>query len=566
MNLLPQPCKLEIREGFLRSKKLNIINKCSDYRIEKALTYFDFDASGVQMIVKYDDLNSERYTLDIDENAIAINGDSLAGVFYGIQTLKQIFNMDNVPCMHIDDKPDMEYRGVYHDVTRGKIPTVKTMKKFIDTLAYYKINSLQIYVEHTFPFKELGDRIKTTGYLTPEEIKELDDYCYENFIELIPSIPTFGHLYELLHKDEFKELRSIAGEEEDRIFWWQRMRHHTIDPTNEKSIEIIKSLINQYSPLFRTNKFNICCDETFDLEGGKHKSENVGKLYVDFVKQIISYLESKEKKVMMWGDILLRHPEFISELPKDIEFLNWCYSADPDEDSVRIFAETGERQIVCPGTGSWSRLVERPSVADDNISKMLDYGYKYNAVGMLNTNWGDYGNPCSIELAMHGIVLGAAKAWNINTMPDDDFNNSINVLEYKNSEAVKYLFMLDSAQEKVNWNMLAHCYSNLTHEDKFNIVYPEKHQIEAAVLLCKTVISELTEQKWEKDEYREEMLLAAEGIIVIAELFAKCAGYNIERIADTSLWLKKYRQRWLKSNKESELCEIEKMFISLEEA
>ena len=566
MNLLPKPSKIVRKEGFLNSKKLTIVNHCNDTRIERALLWIDTASNGAELSVKCNNLNSEAYTLDISENSISIIGDSAAGAFYGIQTLKQIFNIDNVPCLYIEDKPDMQYRGVYHDVTRGKVPTAETLKRFIDTLAYYKINSLQIYVEHTFPFKELGDNIEKTGYLKAEEIKELDDYCYENFIEFIPSIATFGHLYELLQRDEYKHLQAIEGYEEDQIFWWKRMRHHTIDPTNEKSIELIKSLIDQYMPLFRTDKFNICCDETFDLTEGKHKGEDTGKLYVDFVKKIISYLESKGKKVMMWGDILLQHPECMSELPKNIEFLNWFYDAEPEEESFKTFAEADGRQIVCPGTGSWSRLVECLEVADSNITKMLDYGYKYNAIGVLNTNWGDLGNPCSIELAMHGLILGAAKSWNIKTMPDDEFNKCINVLEYKNNDAAKYLYMLDSAHKNLSWNMLLFCYSNLIHKNKFDITYPEKEQIEEAVSLCKTVIAELTGQKWVREEYRTEMLLAAEGIIVMAELFAKLAGYEIKRISDTDHWLKEYRKNWLKSNKESELSDIVNIFISLDRA
>ena len=57
---------------------------------------------------------------------------------------------EQVPCLHIKDKPDFKYRGFYQDVTRGKIPTVDTIKKLIDTMAYYKLNSLQLYVEHVF--------------------------------------------------------------------------------------------------------------------------------------------------------------------------------------------------------------------------------------------------------------------------------------------------------------------------------------------------------------------------------------------------------------------------------
>ena len=77
------------------------------------------------------------------------------------------------------------------------------------------MNSLQLCIEHTFPFREFGDHVEKNGYLTPEEIKELDDYCYENFIEFIPSIATFGHLYELLEQESYRDLRELKDFKEE---------------------------------------------------------------------------------------------------------------------------------------------------------------------------------------------------------------------------------------------------------------------------------------------------------------------------------------------------------------
>ena len=290
MNLLPQPKTLEIKDGYLKSKKLAIFNECTDERIAKAIECFEKADDGAVLTLKCGESDSEAYTLDIDGNGITILGEGAKGLFYGIQTLKQIFENDAVPCLHIEDKPDMSYRGFYHDITRGRVPTVESVKWLIDKLAYYKMNSLQLYVEHTFPFKELGDSVEKFGHLTADEIRELDDYCYDNFIEFIPSIATFGHLYELLQREEYKELQCIADYKDKYHFWISRMRHHTIDPLNEKSIEVIKSLIDQYLPLFRTDKFNICCDETFDLKSGKHADKDTGELYIAFVKEIIEYL------------------------------------------------------------------------------------------------------------------------------------------------------------------------------------------------------------------------------------------------------------------------------------
>ena len=544
---------------------MEIKKLCKDDRINKALSFFQQSAEGTEFIITADDGVSEGYTLDIFENKITIHGESVQGAFYGIQTLKQIFENASVPCLHIKDKPDMSHRGFYHDVTRGKVPTVKRLKKLIDTLAYYKMNSLQLYVEHTFPFKEFGDDIKKFGYLTADEIKELDDYCYENFIEFIPSIATFGHLYELLQKEEYAQLRTIENYKDERVFWIERMQHHTIDPVNPKSFEIVKSLIDQYIPLFRTDRFNICCDETFDLQEGKYKDSDIGKLYIDFVKKIVDYLKSKGKIVMMWGDIVLEHPETITSLPTDTEFLNWHYTPEPDEETFAVFERLGCKQIVCPGTGSWFRLVECIDSSSKNICKMLDLGYKHGAFGILNTNWGDYGNPCSIEMTMHGLILGAAKSWNKITEVNEEFIESINSLEYKNENAVKYLSLLDEASEKISWRELVWCYSNLIFNSNFEAVCPDKEAIKSAVLTCTTVIDSLKSQTWEKEEYRSELLVCAEGIIVMAELFAKLLGYDIKRVSVTSQWLSNYRKLWLEANKESELGEIEKMFNFLEQ-
>jgi len=566
MFLLPKPQKIVINNGYLKKNSVHVKEFKGDSRILKALKKLPCSESGTELEIRIEGTDSECYALTIDERKIIIIASGEAGAFYAIQTLRQVFDNGKVPCLSIEDRPDFEYRGFYHDVTRGKVPTVETLKSLIDTMAYYKMNSLQLYVEHTFPFKELGDRIEKTGYLTPEEIKELDDYCYENFIEFIPSIPTFGHLYELLQRDEYKGLQAIENFEEDQIFWRSRMQHHTIDPTKEISIEIIKSMLNQYLPLFRTDKFNICCDETFDLHNGKYKDQDTGRLYIEFVKKIIAHVQSQGKTVMMWADILLQHPEMLQELPDGVEFLNWYYDAESKEAQFAAFDKTNYVQIVCPGTSTWSRLVEGVQNETSNILMLGDYGYKYHAKGMLNTNWGDYGNPCCLELAMYGLVLGASKSWNHETDAGAYFTDSINYLLYEKEDALEYVKLLDQSHCKLsfNWNSLCLCYSNCIYEKQFEINYPTKENILEVQDTCKDIIKKLSNEKWERDEFRQEILIAAEGIMVMGELYAKFAGYEIRRCSDTEQWLSKFREKWIQKNKESELCEIEKMFRTLE--
>lgn len=564
MHLLPKPKKVEIKENSLLSKKLVINNLIDDARIDKALAVFE-RGGDVVLTVSASDESSEGYSLVICENEIKIEGKSVKGAFYGIQTLRQIFENDIVPCLEIEDEPDMIHRGFYHDVTRGRVPTVATLKSLIDKMAYYKMNELQLYIEHTFPFKELGDDVEKFGYLTPDEIKEIDDYCYENFIEHIPSIATFGHLFELLNKEEYRHLQVLKDYKPARVLWMERMSHHTIDPKNPESIEIIKNLIDQILPLFRSDRFNICGDETFDLKRGKYADEDTGKLYVDFIKKIIDHVKSKGKRVMMWGDVLLQHPETIDELPSDIQLLNWFYSENPPEETFETFEKSGREQIVCPGVSAWIGLTEDIERANQNIIKMCDYGYKHGATGMINTNWGDYGHLSSIELTMHGFVLGASKSWNIETKADKEFDDSLNAICYKNENAVGYLEIVSHANLLMSWNKLIWSYSIMTmNSEMHEFELPTLEEIEGCIADCEKVIAELKDQTWEIDKYRTEFILAAEGIIVVAEMLAKFGKYDHKRVSDTAEFLKHYRESWMAVNKESELYRLEKLFLELD--
>ena len=69
-------------------------------------------------------------------------------------------------------------------------------------------------------------------------------------------------------------------------FWKERMEHHTIDAANPESLQIVCSLIDQYLPLFRSEYFNICCDETWDLGKGRNDGKDPAELYINFIRGV----------------------------------------------------------------------------------------------------------------------------------------------------------------------------------------------------------------------------------------------------------------------------------------
>ena len=146
LNLIPAVKSLKVLKGVLRKKTIFFEKTGLEPRFVKALRKLPVEADGVKLSITVTGTAGEGYTLSVAEDAIAITAESNAGAFYAIQTLRQLFTHESVPCVQIEDAPDFPYRGFYHDITRGRISKVETL--------------LQLYVEHVFPFKETADLVK----------------------------------------------------------------------------------------------------------------------------------------------------------------------------------------------------------------------------------------------------------------------------------------------------------------------------------------------------------------------------------------------------------------------
>lgn len=565
LHLIPNVKSLEICEGFLEKKAIQYKNIVCDRRVLTALRTLPCSEDGVELELLVEGEAGEGYTLSVQTRKISIVAQSSAGAFYAVQTLRQLFTHERIPCLSIQDEPDFAYRGFYHDVTRGKVPTLASLKSLIDNMAYYKLNSLQLYVEHTFAFEECRDLNAGFGYLTEAELEELREYCYERFIDFVPSLSTFGHMYEILQQPRYRHLRALKDYTEEPNFWHRRLAHHTIDPRMGESFVLVKSLIDQYSAYFDSPWFNICCDETFDLHNCANAPEQTVELYTDFVNKIIEHIRKKGKKVMMWADFLWQwnHPEAIDRLPEDVCFLNWWYDTKPTEENFAYLARNGRKQIVCPGTGAWNRFCEDVDQEEVNICQLVEFAQKYDALGMLNTNWGDYGHPCSMELGMYGMVLGAEKSWSNETKADAVFYSHVDHHLYGQEKGMLYLKRLSQLQCKLNWKWFTDRYIDYRYHTHYadDETFADRTDLKKD---CKALLDELESQAWKNDEYRQEMILAAEAICLMAQLDEKMHDVDGEKIVDTHAWLEAYSQKWLQKNKPSELYRIVDIFTYLE--
>ena len=114
---------------------------------------------------------------------------------------------------------------------------------------------------------------------------------------------------------------------------------------------------------------------------------------------------------MFWGDIILKHPESIARLPKDLIALDWGYEGNhPFAKEAAAFKEAGLDFYVCPGTSSWRSLGGRIENMRENLAAAEDAGRRFGAKGYLVTDWGDEGHWQPLAASLPGIVLGGTFA------------------------------------------------------------------------------------------------------------------------------------------------------------
>ena len=209
------------------------------------------------------------YRLEIKKDGIIIEADDASAALHAVQTIAQIAMQSpkaEWPCVVVDDWPDFAERGLYYDVCRGRVPKLERLMELADHLAHYKINQLQLYIEHTFSFRNHPDIGKGASPLTPDDILELDLFCAERGIELVPSLASFGHLATVLKHPQYHELCEDYGKKEYKDPAALNLHSHmppcwSLAPANPKIYDFLDSLFAEFLPLFRSKRFNVCCDD-----------------------------------------------------------------------------------------------------------------------------------------------------------------------------------------------------------------------------------------------------------------------------------------------------------------
>ena len=368
--------------------------------------------------------NPEAYEIVVSPDAIEIFSGGDAGAYYGVMTLCELVRVHGrkLPGCVIDDRPDFRRRGVYMDCSRGKAPTVATIKALVERLAGWKINELQLYFENVFKLASHPKIGRGYSAFTAGDVLEIQDHCDLHHVRLVGSQATFGHMEKILALRDYRGLGELAG-----------FRGYpggmTLCPGDRGSIALVSDILGELAPLFESGDFNICGDEPWELGQGRSKRRvrrlGVGRVYWAFIEKVIGLCRRLGKRANIWADIVLAHPELLGELPEDITLLNWEYeAAGPRIARTAEIAAAGLPFMVCPGTSGWLTHGTRLGNAMANVRNFAAAGRKFCAEGLLNTDWGDYGHRNFLGVSLHGLAHGGAHAWYGKGVDDASFTQA----------------------------------------------------------------------------------------------------------------------------------------------
>lgn len=420
---LPQSVLVQAPDVFAASPALGWLRRALERRGHTLEAAASARGASFELAIEPHAGHDERYRVEVAQGKLTLVAAGLRGLQHGLATLAQRIELApgdrgsvELPLASIEDWPDYPVRGVMLDVSRDRVPRLDALRRLVDVLARLKLNQLQLYMEHTFAYAGHERVWRDASPFTALEIRELDAYCAERNVELVPNQNSFGHMHRWLQHEPYRALAECPDGFDHPWNWTGEP--YGLCATDPASLEFLAGLYDELLPNFRSRLFNVGLDETLDLGHGRSRAaceaRGTERVYLDFLRQVQARVRERGRVMQFWGDIIVNRPELVAELPRDVIALEWGYEADhPFAEHLALFRQAGLEFYVCPGTSSWNSLGGRTDNAITNIARAAVQGNAHGASGLLLTDWGDHGHLQPPPVSYLGFALGAALSWNV---------------------------------------------------------------------------------------------------------------------------------------------------------
>ena len=422
------------------------INKQADSRLK--LTGLDIQS----------DFNPEGYVLLVDDQGIVISSNSAAGLYYGVQTLRQLIRPAESGCrvatVSIRDWPAMRYRWQQADWNRGPIPTIEYAKKQVKILSEYKMNGYSIYSENLYESKKDPAINAYGGTVTADEMAELIAFAKQYHVEIIPQQQTFGHLHYVLRQERYADLGEKHGSQ-------------ILSPEEPESYRFIGDYLGEIVPMFESQFFHIGCDETFELGRGKSKDlierTSFADVYLGHLKKVAGLPALKDKKLLFWGELAVKNPEKLDLLPENVIAVAWDYLPRESYDIfLKPYSDKNIPTFIAPAAFYGGRVFPDYASHMKNMRNFVRDGQRFHSLGMLNTSWNDLGEDL-FDMGWYGVIYSAACSWQTGESNEKQYLKAFDWAFYRNASGNQFaegINRLSSVYEKagaINCEMVTSC-------------------------------------------------------------------------------------------------------------
>ena len=345
-------------------------------------------------------------------------------------------------------------KGIMIDCSRNAVMTPEAIKRFVNIISALGYDTLMLYTEDTYEVD--GEPLfgYQRGRYSKDELRDVDNYCFQNKVELVPCIQTLAHLNSIFKwSDEYEKIRDY-----DDIL--------LVD--DERTYKLIDRMFSSLASCLRSRRIHIGMDEAYMVGLGKYLEKHGFKKRFNIINRhlhkVCAIAEKYGFSPMIWSDMFCKlamgNNEYYTSdgakdisrqanLPKNISLVYWdYYSTDYDryEKMIKVNREFNRPIIFAGGAWTWKGFSPDNSFSMATTKLAFKTCNNNSVKDIFLTAWGDDGGECSRFAILPALTYAACILKSDVEMVKEEFRKITNM----NFDDFMLLDKLDKPSEKLD--------------------------------------------------------------------------------------------------------------------